>query len=426
MKILVFGGSGKIGKAVAWDLAREKDVEEVAIIDRREKALKETKDWIGSKKIKIIPLDVLNRDKTKKIMEKYNVGVIALPDRKTSYNLVQSAVEVGLDIVDMLEEYHRRPDKYETEGVKLPEGMSLQEYGEWLHKQAEKNGVVFLDGMGFAPGLSNITVEDGIRKLNSVESAVARVGGIPSKQAALNHPLRYMITWAFDHVIREYMVKLNVIKDGKVIEVDAMSDRERFVFDKFGKNEELVCAVTPGMPSFIYTHPKLKEFAEKTIRWPGHWEGIQTLKECGLLELEEVQFNSQKIIPREFFLALVVPRLKPKEGETDVCVMWNTIKGEKNGKKVSVNYYMWEEADKKIGLSAMARTTGFSVAVGALFLGRKMIKAKGIVAPEEGIYGELYKEFIKEMEKRNISILEEIKTDRENISFDQSRSDNKN
>ncbi|MFW6159818.1 MAG: saccharopine dehydrogenase C-terminal domain-containing protein [Acidobacteriota bacterium] len=411
MKILVFGGSGAIGKAVAWDLVQEKDVEEVGIVGRREIALKQTRDWIGSKKIKPISHDILNQDKTKKLMEGYDVGVIALPDRKTSYGLAHSAVEAGLDIVDMLEEYHRKPDLYETEGLKLPEGMSFHEYGEWLHRQAEKNGVIFLDGMGFAPGLSNITVEEGIRKLNKAESAVARVGGIPSKEASLNHPLRYMITWAFEHVLREYMVKLNVIKDGQVVEVEAMSDRERFLFDKFGKNEELVCAVTPGMPSFIYTRPQLKEFAEKTIRWPGHWEGIQTLKECGLLDLKEVQFDGQKIKPREFLLALIVPRLKPRESETDVCVMWNTVKGEKDGRKVRVNYYMWDQADSQTGLSAMARTTGFPVAAGALFLGRKMVKGKGIVAPEDGINGPLYGEFMKEMKKRNIQILEEVKED---------------
>ena len=51
----------------------------------------------------------------------YNVGVIALPDRRTSHGLVDSAVEGGLHVVEMLEDYHRRPDAYETEGFKLTE-----------------------------------------------------------------------------------------------------------------------------------------------------------------------------------------------------------------------------------------------------------------------------------------------------------------
>ena len=84
-----------------------------------------------------------------------------------------------------------------------------------------------------------------------------------------------MITWAFEHVLREYMIRLKVVKDGKVVDVDAGSDREPFRFDQFGKDEELECAVTPGMPSFIFSRTQLREFAEKTVRWPGHWQGVR-------------------------------------------------------------------------------------------------------------------------------------------------------
>ena len=48
MKVLVFGGSGKMGSAVAWDLAKNSKVGEVGIIGitgRRENALEKTKKW---------------------------------------------------------------------------------------------------------------------------------------------------------------------------------------------------------------------------------------------------------------------------------------------------------------------------------------------------------------------------------------------
>ena len=80
--------------------------------------------------------------------------------------------------------------------------------------------------------------------------------------AAERHPLRYMITWAFSHVLREYVIKVNVLQDGRITEVDASTGREKFVFDKLGRNEELECAITPGMPSFIFTRPHLQQFAE--------------------------------------------------------------------------------------------------------------------------------------------------------------------
>ncbi len=340
------------------------------------------------------------------LMKQYDVGVSAMPNRKTSYKTVHAAVEAGLNFVEMLEEYHRRPDPVETEGLELPEGMTLDEYGDWLHETAIKNGVTFVDGMGFAPGLSNVTLGDGIRKLDSAEVAIARVGGIPAKEFAEKHPLRYMITWAFDHVLREYMIKLNVIKNGEIVEVDAATDLETFQFNQFGKNEQLQCAVTPGMPSFLFTRPQLKEFAEKTVRWPGHWQGVHTLKECGLLDLEPVEVNGVKVVPREVLLALITPRLRPLEGETDVCVMYNTLIGTKDGKKVKIEYFMWDEADTENGISSMMRATGYPVAIAAKMILAGEITEKGIVPPEDAIPADLYPKFIDELKKRNIEILE--------------------
>ena len=406
MKVLVFGGSGKIGSAVAWDLAKDKQIKAIGITGRRKHALEETKAWIGSDKVIPHVLDVNDKESTIKLMKQYDVGAIALPDRKTSYTIAHFAVESGLNIVDMLEEYHRRPDAYETEGLEIPGGMTLDEYGDWLHETAIANGVTFVDGMGFAPGLSNVTVGEAIRKMDTAETAIARVGGIPLKASAQKHPLKYMITWAFEHVLREYMIKLKVIKGGKVMEVDAIGDRERFQFTKFRQNEELVCAVTPGMPSFIFSRPELKEFAEKTVRWPGHWEGVDTLKECGLLDIEPVAYHGTRIVPREFLLSLITPRLRAREGEHDVCVMYNTLIGTKDSKKVKIEYYMWDEADTANNISSMMRVTGFPVAITAKMLLTGDIAEKGIVAPEDAIKGELYPRFIEELEKTGIEIME--------------------
>lgn len=405
MKALVFGGSGKIGSAIAWDLSKDKEIEEIGIVGRRKQALEKVKNWIGSDKVKVCVLDINNKQDSIDLMKQYKVGVLALPNRKTSYKVAHNAIEAGLNIVDTIEEFHRTPDPFEIEGLELPPGMALEEYGEWLHNKAVENGVTFVDGMGFAPGLSNVTLGEGIRKIDEAEKAVARVGGIPSKEAAQKHPLKYMITWAFEHVLREYMIKLKVIKNGEIVEVDATIDREPFRFNKFGKDEELECAVTPGMPSFLFTRTQLKEFAEKTVRWPGHWQGIETLKECGLLDIEPIDFKGNKIIPREFLLAMITPRLLPNEGETDVCVMYNTLIGKKDGKKVKIEYFMWDEPKDK-DISAMMRVTGFPMAITAKFMLQGLIKEKGIVAPEDAINGELYDKFMEELKKRDINILE--------------------
>jgi lysine 6-dehydrogenase len=410
MKVLVFGGGGKMGSTVAFDLLRDKDVTAVGLADRSQAALDAARERLKHPSVTTHLVDVNKKDELTALMKQYDVGINTLPDRRTSYTVVDAAVRCGFNFVDILEEYHRRPDAYEVEGLVLPVGMSLNQYGDWIHETAIQNGVTFMDGIGFAPGMSNITCGEGIRKLDVAESCVARVGGIPEKTAAGRHPLRYMITWAFSHVLREYVIKVCVLQDGKIVEVDASSGREAFVFDKLGRHEALECAITPGMPSFIFTRPALKEFSEKTVRWPGHWDGVQTLKECGMLDLAPVEVGGHMVAPREVLLASIEPRLRALAGETDVCVMYNTVDGLKNGKRTRVSYHLWDEADTSNTVSAMGRVTGYSAAIGAVMVGKGMIAEKGIVAPEDCIYGANYTHFIAELERRNIRILETIET----------------
>ncbi len=408
MKVIVFGGHGKMGRAVAWDLIRRDEVEQVGLAARCKDALENVQAWLKSPKLVLHILDVEDRAAVQLLMRNYDVGVSALPDRRCSYLIIDAAAETGFSMVDMLEEYHRRPDIYETENIVLPAGMRLEAYGEWLNERAERNGAIILDGFGFAPGISNITVGEGIRKLDMAESVVARVGGIPSKASAERHPLRYMITWAFAHVLREYMNKVNILEDGRVKEVNALTARERFHFNQLGKDEWLDCAITTGMPSFIFTRPTLKAFAEKTVRWPGHFDGVDVLKECGMLDIEPVSVDGQALAPRAVLLAAIEPRLRSLEGDTDVCVMYNTVVGLKDGIRMRVSYHMWDEADPVTGISAMGRVTGFPAAIGAVMIGAGRIKVRGIVPPEDAIYGDDYRWFMSELERHHIHIVETV------------------
>jgi len=408
MKVLVFGGHGKMGRAVAWDLIHRDEVEQVGLAARRRDALLDARDWLKSPKVSLHVVDVEDRAATQALMQLYDVGVNALPDRHGSYLTIDAAAEAGFSMVDMLEEYHRRPDAYETENLALPPGMRLEDYGEWLHERAARNGATILDGIGFAPGLSNITVGHGLRKLDVAESAVARVGGIPSKAAAAHHPLRYMITWAFTHVLREYMIKVNVLENGHLKEVDALTSRERFHFNQLGRDEWLECAITPGMPSFIFTRPTLQSFAEKTVRWPGHFDAVDVLKSCGLLELDPVVVDGHPVAPRAALLAAIEPRLRARPGETDVCVMYNTVVGLKDGIRVCLSYYMWDEADPVTGISGMGRVTGFPAAIGAVMIAKGLIGERGLVPPEDAIYGENYGWFMRELERHQIRIAETL------------------
>ena len=408
MRIIILGGTGRIGSAVAYDLVRNNAVNTVGVTGMGDLKLEKMASKLNSNKLNMHKVDLENQEAVTLLLRDYDAAIITLPNRRLSYKAIECAINAGTHAVDILEEYHRRPEPHETEGLEVPGDMSLEKYGESLHDRAMKSNVTILDGMGFAPGLSNITTQYAIDYLDKAVSAIARVGGIPSKETSLRHPLKYLITWSFEHVLREYMVSLSIRKNGKVVQVQALEDHEIFEFTEFGKNDKLECFITPGMPSFIYTHPELDYFTEKTIRWPGHWQGIQTLKECGLLETTPVEFQGSKISPREFMLAQLEPKLRPVKGDADACVMVNTIKGFKDNKECTVEFFMWDEEDKVNNITSMARVTGFSASIAGMMLAANAITQRGIVAPEEVISGELYDKFLKELGKRNIKIAKRI------------------
>ena len=404
MRILVLGAAGKMGRAVAWYLGRDPQITKVGLLDAKESPLKAMVTDPDKYNIHVVSIE--DSARLQAVMKEYDAGIVVLPNRRLSYLAIESALAARLNLVDILEEYHRCPDEYETENLVVPAGMSIREYGESIHQRAEKNDVLILDGMGFAPGLSNLTTEKGIGLLDKVKTAVARVGGIPNADAACRHPLCYMTTWSIEHVLREYNVKTCMIKDGKVIEIQALSDMECFKFGEFGREADLECAVTPGMPSFVYTHPELQYFAEKTVRWPGHYSGIRTLIESGMLSQEPVETAWGSIAPREFLLGILNPKLLPYPEDKDACVMYNSITGEKDGQEAKVEYFMWDEAQN--GFTGMQRVTGFPAAIGAKLVAGKKIALTGVRAPEECVRGINYSFMLDELELSDIHIKEKV------------------
>lgn len=407
MRALVIG-SGKMGVAAAFDLLSDAQTERVGLASRSEANLQRACGRLHDDRVHPYPVSV-DSPRLVEIMREFDVGILALPDRRSSYLAVEAAIVAGLNVVDILEEYHRCPDKSETEGLVVASEMTLPAYGESLHERARAHNVALLDGFGFAPGISNVAIGSALARLDKPISATARVGGIPNKEAAARHPLGYMVTWSFEHVLREYMIKPLVRRGGLAVLADARSGRESFRFCNGQRDELLECATTPGMPSLLTTRPDLPEFAEKTIRWPGHYAAIDVLDACGLLSIEPIMTAAGYLVPRDVFAAIVASRLQPGAQDRDVCVMFNTIEGERGGVRVCIEQRMWTEPDAQSDLTAMAKVTGSSAAIGARFLAQgKISGGPGIVAPEDGVVGDAYPHFLAELARRGIIIEETV------------------
>ena len=406
MKILVIG-SGKMGSAIAWDLCTHAEVESIGLVDTYGPSLEKTAAWINDSRIETYQITDGDRAQLMALMQAHDVSVGALPTIKQGNELIEDAIAAGVNLVDIHAEYHRYPNEAYLEGLNIPGGMPPQEYGEKLHQQAVKKGISLIGCMGFAPGLSNLTIGYGISRMDRADSAIARVGGIPAPEAADRYPMKYMVTWCWDQTIDCVLEKTRLVKDGRIQDVAPLTGYERFNFQRFGRDFEMEAFIAPGLESLVYTRPQLKNCYEKTIRWPGYVEAMSCMKDCGLFSSAPVSYGGHKIVPKDFSARVMEPNLLARDGDPDISIMWNTVIGESDGRAVRRDYYMWVDADLKNNITSMGVATGFPAAETAVMTAKGAFSKKGILAPEDAFDDKTYRQLLDALEKRGI-VIEEV------------------
>jgi saccharopine dehydrogenase-like NADP-dependent oxidoreductase len=269
-----------------------------------------------------------------------------------------------------------------------------------LHSAASKAQITIVPDCGLAPGISNFLVGHAYAKLEKTSSVKIMVGGLPEKPVP---PLDYVITWSPDSLIDEYTRKAVIIQHGKKTEVEALSGVEAINFPKVGKLEAFY---TDGLRTLSQTLKDVEEMWEKTLRYPGHAKKIKLVEEMGFFEEEKVKIEGTLVSPRRLTARLLERKLKIPEIK-DFVAMKVEVSGVKNGKRLSFVYHMLDKYDQKHGITAMARTTAYPMSIVAQLMLKGIIKQKGVIPPEKlGMEKEVVQEFLSELKKRDIKIIE--------------------
>src|SRR6185369_2588660 len=99
-----------------------------------------------------------------------------------------------------------------------------------LDAEAKVAGVSIIPDCGLAPGMVSILAMHGAAKFDKVEEIHIRVGGLPQQPQP---PLNYQLVFSVEGLINEYVEVARVIRDGRVTEVDSMTEIEPLEFDGF-------------------------------------------------------------------------------------------------------------------------------------------------------------------------------------------------
>jgi len=144
---------------------------------------------------------------------------------------------------------------------------------------------------------------------------------------------------------------------------------------------------------------KVRTMEYKTLRYPGHVAVMRPIQELGLLDLTPVKVKGKDVVPRDLFIAAVSPKLTKSEGR-DLVALRVEVRG-RAGERAAwqlLDYY-----DEARGISAMMRTTGYSLAVTGLMQVEGRIAARGVRTPDEAVP---FADYVAELGKRGVEIRE--------------------
>jgi lysine 6-dehydrogenase len=371
-------GAGLQGSACAYDLLQNKDVEEVRLADIKINELPPFLAPYSGHRLIPTPLDVRDSDAVFGLMRDSDAVMSALP-YYFNYDMAVCAVDAGVHFCD------------------LGGNTEIVFKQKTLHERAKSEEVSVIPDCGLAPGMVNILAEYGIHQLDKVDAVRIYVGGLPQNPEP---PLKYQIVYSLEGVLDYYTTLSWVLRGGKRTRVKALSEREQVEFPKpIGTLEAFHTAGGLSTMAFRY-EGRIPTMEYKTLRYPGHAALMEAIRDLGLLDLDPVDVKGHHVVPRDAFIATVGPRLR-KPHSRDLVALRVAAQGSKGGKPKTVAWELLDYFDAAHGISAMERTTGFSLAVTGMMQTRQQVAAAGVLTPDEAVPPELY---VSELAKRGINI----------------------
>jgi lysine 6-dehydrogenase len=376
MKILVLG-AGRMGHGAVYDLVyNSPGVTGVTVADFDfEKALA-VANAVRADRVDARQVNASDYNAVVDLMRGHD-SVISCVNYWYNVELSRAAIEVGANFCDL-----------GGNNYVVDEQLALD-------AEAKAAGVSIIPDCGLAPGMVSILAMHGAAKLDEVEEIHIRVGGLPQDPQP---PLNYQLVFSVEGLINEYVEVARVIREGKITEVESMTEIESLEFEGFPPLEAFqTSGGTSTLPDTFLG--KIRELDYKTIRYAGHCEKFKTMIDLGLCSSDEIVADYQKVVPRKVFGQLLQQHL-PADGPDYVLVRLEFV-GQKDGASKKLRYDIVDKLDEQTGLSSMMRTTAFPASIIAQMMAKGDVLERGATPQEKAIDPD---KFVAELERRDINI----------------------
>ena len=379
MKILVLG-AGRMGLGAAYDLAHNSaGVSAITLADIDAERARAVAETVKSDKVTAVRIDVGDFEQVVGLMRGHDAAISCVTYFH-NLQLARAAVEARTNFCD------------------LGGNNSVVDAELALDAEARAAGIKIIPDCGLAPGMISVLAAHGAARFDEVEEIHIRVGGLPREPKP---PLNYQIVFSIEGLINEYVERARVLREGRIVEVESMTEIESLTFPApYGEMEAFqTSGGTSTLPDTFLG--RVRELDYKTIRYPGHCAQFKLLIDLGLAASVPVDLEGTSVSPRRLLGELLVRRLPADE--PDAVLIRLEFLGTIKGQRRLLRYDIIDHFDQQTGLSAMMRTTAFPASIVAQMMARGETTATGALPQERCIPPEA---FVKELAARNIKLNE--------------------
>ena len=339
-------GAGRVGAAMALDLARDGEFQ-VTVADRSEPALAR----LAVQGIEVLRLELGDPAGVHAAVQGADLVLGAVPGH-LGFATLAAVLEAGKPMVD-ISFFAEDPFRLDARARDL---------------------TVVMDA-GVAPGCDNLILGDLERRLDRITRFECLVGGLPQVRT---WPYEYKAVFSPADVIEEYVRPARLVCHGQVMVRPALSDLELVDFPGVGTLEAFN---TDGLRTLLQTMD-VPFMTEKTLRYPGHAEKMRLLRETGLFSPTPMVAGEALVAPLELTTRLLFPLWQLEEGEEDFTLMRVRVEGLRDGQLERHEFQLLDRYDRASGITAMARTTGYTCTAVARLVASHGYRRPGISPPE--------------------------------------------
>jgi lysine 6-dehydrogenase len=337
-------GAGRQGTAAAYDMGLRGDASSIMLADADYetacRSAERVNRLLGASLARPVQVNVTDSEAVLHLLDGVDAFLSAVP-YYYNLDLTRVAIQARASMCD------------------LGGNTQIVQQQHAFNTQARAAEISIIPDCGQVPGLGSSLVAYAMGLLDEPVDVYMWDGGIPQFPKP---PFNYLLTFNIAGLTNEYAEPAVFLRDGKIVEVEPMTELETVDFPlPIGKLEAFVAG--GGTSTMPWTFQgRLRTLQNLTLRYPGHFAQLRAYWDLGLWDLNPIRVGEVEVIPRQVFHALFEPKVTSPT-EKDLVIVRVKALGKKGGRHAEATVELIDYYDEQTGFTAMERSTGWSGAI---------------------------------------------------------------